>query len=234
MLERKGIEHEVADLQPGFHPLALRLAGFPGGTVPALRIDGRRIQGSREISRALEELQTEPRLFPADPAARAAVQEAERWGEQQLQPVPRRIFRWNVSRNPDMRRWLVRISGMPLPNLVAAVNGPMASAFARKVGATDERVRRDIESLPELLDRVDKLIAEGTIGGAEPNAADFQIGTTVRVFLAFEDLRSLAEGRPAAELAMRIQPRYATTVPRSLPPDWVAAAHARETAARQT
>src|SRR6185312_2123925 len=81
MLERKGIEHEVKDLLPGFHPLLLRLAGFRGGTVPALQIDGRRIQGSTEISQALDELQIEPTLYSSDPARRQAIREAEDWGE---------------------------------------------------------------------------------------------------------------------------------------------------------
>ena len=75
MLERKGIDHEVADLLPGFHPLLVRAAGFRGGTVPALRIDGRRIQGSLRISRVLDELCPEPPLFPAEPGPRRTSRE---------------------------------------------------------------------------------------------------------------------------------------------------------------
>ena len=59
-------------------------------------------------------------------------------------------------------------------------------------------MRADIDRLPELLDRVDALIADGTIGGAEPNAADFQILASVRVLLEFEDL-----GAPAGGAAVR-------------------------------
>jgi glutathione S-transferase len=47
--------------------------------------------------------------------------------------------------------------------------------MARKSRADDARVRADIAQLPELLDHVDCLIADGTIGASEPNAADFQI-----------------------------------------------------------
>src|SRR5438270_3708640 len=91
MLEHKGIAYHRVDLIPGLHKPILRAFGFRDTTVPALRIDGRRIQGTLRISKALDELCPDPPLFPADPSARAAVEEAERWGEGQLQPVPRRL-----------------------------------------------------------------------------------------------------------------------------------------------
>lgn len=221
MLERKGIDHEVANLLPGFHPLLLRAAGFRGGTAPAMRIDGRKVQGSLAIARALEELVPEPPLFPPDPEARSAVEDAERWAEGEFQPVPRRVFRWLVARNGEMRRWMAVEVGMPLPRLMGAANKPLAAYFAHRSGASDDAVRRDLERLPGLLGRVDGLIAAGTIGG-EPNAADFQIAATVRVLLAFDDLRPSIENRPAAALAMRLQPDYPGTVPPALPPEWLA------------
>jgi glutathione S-transferase len=220
MLERKGIEHEVVDLQAGFHPLQLRAAGFRGGTVPALKLDGRRVQGSRRISRALEQLRSDPPLFPA--ARRAAVEEAEAWGEHELQPVPRRLFRWAASHDGDLRRWLAEdVARLPAPGLMALGYAPLARVFARMAGASTARVRADIAELPGKLDRVDELIAAGTIGGAEPNAADFQIATTVRVLLAFDDLRDRVDGRPAGELAMRILPRFPGPIPRTLPAEWL-------------
>jgi glutathione S-transferase len=223
MLEQKGIEHEIKDLFPGGHPVQLRLAGFRGGTVPGLKLDGRRVQGSLNISRALDELQGEPGLFPADAEQRRAVEEAEAWGEGELQPVPRRMFRWGASRRQSMRVWMVRDMGMPAPDLMARAQKPLAHAFARMADVSDERVRADIAALPAQLDHIDGLIAAGVIGGAEPNAADFQIGTTVRVFLAYDDIRPLVEGRPAAELAMRVLPRYPGPIPPFLPPEWLAA-----------
>src|SRR4029453_9241530 len=81
MLQHKGLEHQVVNFIAGFHPLLLRLAGFSGGTVPALNIDGRKVKGSLQISRALEDLEPRNPLFPADPEKRAQVEEAERWGE---------------------------------------------------------------------------------------------------------------------------------------------------------
>jgi glutathione S-transferase len=223
MLERKGIDHEIRELFPGGHPAQLRLAGFRRGTVPGLKIDGRRVQGSLNISRALDELQPEPRLFPADPERRRPVEEAEAWGEGELQPVPRRMFRWGMSRLQPMRVWMVRDMGMPAPDLLARAQKPLAHAFARMAEVSDERVRADIAALPSQLDHVDRLIADGVIGGDEPNAADFQIGTTLRVFISYDDLRGLVEGRPAGDLAMRLLPRYPGPIPPFLPPEWLAA-----------
>jgi glutathione S-transferase len=217
MLERKGIDHQVVDLMPGFHPLQLRAAGFRGGTVPALKLDGRRIQGSLRISRALE--QAQPDVAPLFPAGkRQAVEDAEAWGERELQPVPRRLFRWAALHDAQLRRWLAGdVLHLPAPRLAAAGYVPLARLFAGMAGASDTQVRADLAELPAKLDRVDELIAAGTIGGAEPNAADFQVGTTVRVLIAFEDLRDGVEGRPAGDLAMRVLPDFPGPIPRALP-----------------
>ena len=164
MLERKGIDHRVVDLLPGFHPLQVHAAGFRGGTVPALKLDGRRIQGSLRISRALEQARPDPPLFPA--GRRAAVEDAEVWGERELQPVPRRLFRWAALHDAALRRWLAgEVLRLPAPGLAAAGYGPVARLFARMAGASDTQVQADLAELPGKLDRVDELIAAGTIGG---------------------------------------------------------------------
>src|SRR5690242_6129288 len=133
MLEIKGIDYRRVDLMPGLHPLGLRLARFRGGTVPALVIDGRRIQGSLTISRALEEMRPQPPLFPSDPELRARVEEAERWGDAELQPTPRRLFRWGVAYNAELRAWF---ASQTVPTAVARplaeMTRPTALQFARK------------------------------------------------------------------------------------------------------
>jgi glutathione S-transferase len=72
-----------------------------------------------------------------------------------------------------------------------------------------------------MLDRVDALIAEGVIGGPVPNAADFQLATTLRVLLSFTDLRPLVEGRPAERLARELVPDWPAEVPSVIPPSWL-------------
>jgi glutathione S-transferase len=110
---------------------------------------------------------------------------------------------------------------VPAPRLMAVVNAPVARALARKSGAYADRVRADVAALTAKLDHVDELIAAGAIGGEEPNAADYQIGTSVGALMAFEDLRPLIEPRPAADLARRLLPPFAGPVPSILPRDWV-------------
>ena len=224
MLERKGIDTKVVDLPPGMHAAFLRPLGFRGGTVPAVKVDGQRLQGSRAISRALDEIQPEPRLFPADPQKRIDVEEAERWGEDVLQNAPRRLTRWTALRRPDMRVHMARENGIPLPSVVGPLNAPVARYFARKVGADDDgRVHRTLLMVPVLFDHVEKLLSDGTIGGKEPNAADFQIAPTVRVLNTFEDLAPVIGERKASRYARDLLPDYPTLVPAGmLPAEWIA------------
>src|SRR5207248_1813910 len=159
MLDLKGIEYELVDVVPLNQRIHLRLAGFRGGTVPALKLDGQRIQGSRQIARALDERWPEPPLFPADSALRARVEEAERWGEEQLQPIPRRLFRYGVARNPELREWVVRNQRLPIPGLTAIAIRPAVEWYVRTVEAdgrraTEAGVRADLAALPALLANV--------------------------------------------------------------------------------
>jgi glutathione S-transferase len=221
MLEYKDIDHRMVWLLPGLWPALLRTRGFRGGTVPAMKIDGRRLQSSREISRALDEAQPEPALFPADPQRRLEVEEEERWGDEVLQDVPRRIVRWLSVHRPETKVMIARDTGIPLPRFAAWINTPAAKHLANKV-ETDERIQDAVASVPEVLDHVDELIAKGVIGGDQPNAADFQIATSVRQLLNVGDLDPITRDRPASELAMRLIPEFGTDFPPGLlPPEWL-------------
>ena len=221
MLAHKGIEPRIVNLPPGSQRVAMRALGFRGGTVPGLKLDGRRVQGSRAIARALDEVVPEPPLFPSEPNRRAAVEEAERWGDAVYQPVPRRIFRWSISSNHELRERIAVVTRMPAPSIAARLFWPVAQFYVRSEGGGKEAARRDVAALPDHLDRVDELIAAGTLNGEELNAADFQIGTTTRVLLNFRPLRHLVEGRPAAEHAMRVAPDFGGEAPVVIPGDWI-------------
>ena len=53
--------------------------------------------------------------------------------------------------------------------------------MALKNKARDESARADLAALPGQLDRIDAWIADGLLGGEQPNAADLQIGSTIRL-----------------------------------------------------
>ena len=224
MLERKGISHRVVNLVPGVHPALVRALGFRANTVPALEIDGRRIQGSTAISRALDELQPEPALFPVDPGLRAAVERAEEWGDGDFQHAPRRALRWAAGHDRAARRWVADREGLPMPALLAEANVPVARVLAGRIDADDAGVQAMLASLPGMLDHVDGLIADGVIGGGEPNAADFQLLTTVRTILTMDDLRPFVTGRPCEPLARKLWPNPVEPVPAALPGEWLQSA----------
>ncbi len=158
MLERKGIEYKRTDLLPVISKGALRAVGFPGKTVPALKIDGAKVQGSRQIARELERLRPEPPLFPADPERRAAVEEAERFGDEELQHPIRQILWWALKHDKAPLRSYsegARI-GMPL-GLAMKTAAPIVALSARFNGSSDENARSALAALPGLLDKVDEL-----------------------------------------------------------------------------
>jgi glutathione S-transferase len=214
MLEHKDIEHEWVKLAPGLHPFQLRLAGFRGGTIPALRLDGLRVVGSRPIARLIEEVKPEPPLFPADPSRLRAVEDAEEWGDTVLQPIPRRLLRWAFRHDRDARVTLAGVFGSSRPELAARFMGPMAAFIARREDARKtERVQADWAALPAHLDHAEQLMRDGVIGSPEPNAADFQIGGTLRAMLEFDDYEPLLSGRPLEQLARRVMPNYPFRIP---------------------
>jgi glutathione S-transferase len=222
MIELKGLRYRYVELLAGGHPPSLWALGFRRPTVPAMKLpDGRRVQGSLAISRSLDELAPDPPLFPSDPQARRAAEDAERWGEAVLQSVPRRIVRWGLKHSPAARRWFVaNASPLPAPAVTAVLLTPLASVFVAQAGATDDRIRRDLAELPSLLDEVDSLISRGVIGGEMLGAADFQIGTSVRALSALHDIAGYVAGRPAEAHARRVVPDF-PELPAMLPPAWL-------------
>jgi glutathione S-transferase len=82
-------------------------------------------------------------------------------------------------------------------------------------------VKRTLAEVPPALDRIDGWITEGVIGGDQLNAADFQIATSVRLLMCFEDLEPAIAGRPAGELASRVVPKAPGRIARVYPAEWL-------------
>jgi glutathione S-transferase len=212
MLRRKGLEYRRVELPLIASRGILRAMRFPRKTVPAMRLGERRLQGSRTISRALDELRPDPPLFPRESGAREQVEEAERWGER-LQDAARRIEVWGLDRDRSGVEDQLRASTLPIPpRLGARLAGPSLWRYKRIIGATDDAVSRDLAQLPVMLDRIERWIDDGVLGGEDPNAADFQIAPSVRLLMTMEDLRPAIEPRPTGSLAMRLVPEYPSRV----------------------
>jgi glutathione S-transferase len=224
MLDYKDLTYKRIDLINGLHAGMLRALGFPHGTAPAMKIDGRKVQGTLAISRELDRVRPEPPLFPSDTAQRAAVVEAERWGERELQPIARMIAISAFGRDASTLPEFMADAALPVqlpPRVVVAMSKPLALIQRHRHSAGDEASRAAIARLPAALDHVEQLLDAGVIGGEQPNAADFQIATSVRVLLVFDDLRPLIDQRRAAQYARSLVPDYAGHIPAVLPDGWL-------------
>ncbi len=222
MLRHKGIAYKRTDLVTFFAKPILRLLGFSSATVPAIKIDGRKFQGSRAIAAELDRLKPEPPLFPSDPEKRAAVLEAERWGDEDLQHPIRQISLWSIKHSGVALRSYLEGTKLGLPTAVTAATAPpIIAAYTRYNGATDEVVRDNLARLGEMLQKVDDWIAAGVLDGDELNAADFQIASSLRLALTLQDLRPAIDGRPAGRLARRAIPTFHGDTPPILPAAWL-------------
>jgi len=232
ILDHKGIPFKRTDLMPGIHKAALRALGFPGNTVPAMKIDGRKVQGSREIARELDRVQPEPPLFPSDPAARTAVEEAERFGDEDLQAPVRRIL-WNaVKRDRSVLTSYSEGAKLGIPvGIAVKTSAPLVAFAAHYNEASDDNVRHDLEALPGMLQRIDDWCETGVLNGKQLNAADFQIAPSLRLAMTLQDLRPAIADRPAGQLAMRVAPDYPGDAPPVLPPSWLESLRASASAA---
>ena len=222
MLEHKGVAYKRTDLMPVVSKGVLRAVGFPGVTVPALKIDGDKVQGSRQIARELERLRPEPPLFPADADKRAAVEEAERLGDEELQHPIRQLLWWGFKHDKEPLRSYSDGAKLGVPiGLAVKTGGPLIALSARFNEASDENAQKALAALPGLLDRVDAWVESGVLNGDQPNAADYQIAPSIGLAMTLDDLRPLIENRPASELARRFVPNYPGHMPRVLPSAWL-------------
>jgi glutathione S-transferase len=197
--------------------------------VPSLQIDGERLTGSTEIARRLDEIRPDPPLLPEDPTRRTAVEEAERWGADVLQPAVRRIL-WNaIKRDRSPLRSYAEGARLGIPiGIAVKTAAPIVAAASRMNRADDGAVRADLASFPGWLKRIDDWIADGTLGGEQLNAADLQIGSSLRLAMTLEDLRPAISSRPAGELAMRAIPDFPGRAGPVLPPAWLEPLRATE------
>jgi glutathione S-transferase len=222
-LRLKGIDYKRVDLLPIVPVLAGPIL-YGGTTVPGMRVGSERLVGSRTIMRRLDGLVPAPPLLPPlGEERRERVLDAERWGDEVFQAVPRRLIDAAFLRSPLSIESYAGDAKLPLPRSWMRPALPLtARAMAWKNGASDSAARADLLALPGMLDRADAWVGEGVLGGAEPNAADLQIGSTIRLLRSIGDVAPLIAGRPSERLA-DLFGALAGSVPSGvLPAEWLA------------
>jgi glutathione S-transferase len=233
--ELKGIEHKVVDLAPPTQAIVATLL-FGSRTVPAMKVYGgpngtEKVQTTAKCLRTIESLVPEPPLYPAHAAARERVLAAEAWGYGEFQDVARRIAWVALKANPAAM--LSFDSNLPIPDFVAKPGSPLVIWSERKINrAGDDRVRGDVELLPQYLDEIDEFIAAGTIGNEQPNAADLTVLSNLWLLRSFDDLAPLIDSRPCGRKAQEVFGDAPGSVPAgSLPASWLTNVNAARGAA---
>jgi glutathione S-transferase len=217
-LKSKGLEYEKVALPMPHTEEMERIYGPGNGTVPGMLVDGEPVHRSIAILERLEQLEPDPPLYP-EPIA-DAVRQAERWGDDELQDLGRRLPWGALHFRPEAMGSFGGAGQLDPAGTDYAIRVLRGMWKYHRISA--ERLASDLEGLPAKLDHIDALVGDGMIGGAGPNAADFQIGATLRVLLTVGDLQPLLEGRPAEDLARRWFPDYAGEVPAgAFPAGWV-------------
>jgi glutathione S-transferase len=218
-LRLKGLEYERVELVPGQQVEQMQaIYGEGNHTVPGLLVDGEPVHGSRAILARLEQLAPDPVLYPSED-----VREAERWGDEELQDLGRRLPWGALHFRPE---------AMGTFGGAGPLDGPgtdFAIRFVRSTwkyhGISAARLQEDLAGLSAKLAHVEELAAAGIIGGEQPNAADLQIGATLRVLLTIGDLRPLLSAGAGERIALRNFPEYAGDVPAgAFPAGWAPAA----------
>ena len=226
MLDHKGIPYRLVGLTTGVHPLLLRAHGFAGhrtpirsldgatgrplalldrlGTVPALRLGEERIETNRAIARFLEDLQPEPALFPADPARRRAVEDAERWGDEVLQMAARRVALATPLRTMPRQGADGRLG--PLLSRSALMRALLSRTTPKPFRAGSRNLDALLDAIPPLLDRVDEHIGDGVLCGEQLNVADFAIAPSLALLCYRPELSAEISRRPAGALVDRLLP----------------------------
>jgi glutathione S-transferase len=217
-LRLKGVDYDVTELPNVLH-VPHQLVRFRAPTVPAMKLDGEKLVGSRAITRRIDERWPDPPLYD-----RPGVEEAERWGDEELQPVGRRLAAWTtIHHHASVPSFFVD-SKLPLPPAALRAMAPVVTRLGGlRSGASDAAVRDDLTALPARLERIDGWIDDGVIGGDRPTAADLQIGAVLGLLLGMEDVARIVERHPrVAALSRRWFPAYPGHVPAGvLPAGWL-------------
>ena len=219
-LDRLGYEYETVEFATGRQAEQVEeIYGEGRRTVPGLLVDGDPVHGTPAVFARLAELSPDAGLYPA--ALAEAIREAEPGLAEDVQMSARVLVFGAMHFRPES---MGTFAGVPQldPGGVDFAIKSMRGAW-RYLGIDAQRVHATLQELPGQLDAVDALLAAGVIGGEQPTAADFQLGSSLHLLVQVGDVRPLVEERPSARLLELFEPGKGDVPAGAFPPGWVPA-----------
>jgi glutathione S-transferase len=219
VLDRHGLEYETVEMVSGTHGDQVEAVYGEGNrTVPGLLVDDEPVHGTTAIFEKLDELVDAADLYPG--AVAAAIREAERGIAEELQTAARNLVFGALHFRPEALGTFAGAGPLDPAGTDFAIK--LARGAWRYIGITAVGLAEELARLPEQLDIVDELIEAGVVGGDEPTAVDYQIGSSLHLLLQVGDVRPLIEGRPAAKLVDSwFEPGPADIPAGAFPAGWV-------------
>lgn len=219
VLDRHGLEYETVEMVSGQHGDTIEgIYGEGNRTVPAMLVDDEPVHGTTAVFEKLDELVDDADLYPA--AVAAAIREAERGIAEDLQTAGRDLIFGALYFRPEALGTFAGTGPLDPAGTDFAIK--LARGAWRYVGITAVKIADELAALPEQLDIVDELIEGGVVGGDEPTAVDYQIGSSLHLLLQIGDVRPLIEGRSAQKLVDSWFERGPADIPAgAFPAGWV-------------
>jgi glutathione S-transferase len=219
-LDRLGLEYETVTLETGRQAGEVEeVYGEGRRTVPGLLVDEEPVHGTSTIFARLGELHPDAGLYP--PAVAEAIRAAEPALAEDIQMSARVLVFGAMHFRPESMGTFAGADQLDPGGVDFAIKS-MRAAW-RYLGIDAQRVHATLQALPAQLDAVDALLEASVIGGEQPTAADFQLGSSLHLLVQIGDVRPLVEERPAARLLSLFEPGKGNVSAGAFPPGWVPA-----------
>ena len=139
--------------------------------MPALKIDGARVQGTHDDRARAGRAAARPAAVPGRPGAARRRSRRPRPGATRFQQIPRGIIWWALKREPEAQRSFLEDAqlGTAAPDRPADQDlgaGHLGGAAAERLLRPDGQCAA--RAIPAALDRIDGWIADGVLNGAQP------------------------------------------------------------------
>lgn len=218
-LDRLGQEYETVTLETGRQGDEVeKIYGGERRTVPGLLVDDEPVHGTSTIFARLDELLPDAGLYPA--ASAGEIREAEAGIAEELQTTARVLVFGAMHFRPESMGTFAGVDQLDPGGVDFAIK-TMRGAW-RYLDITAQRIHDTLQALPAQLDAVDALLDLGALGGEEPTAADFQIGSSLHLLVQIGDVRPLVEERPAWKVVSTLfEPGKGNVSAGAFPPGWV-------------